>query len=195
MTREQAKENLKKIGIEEPTDEQVTNYLNQFSGETNTLKTQLAEAQKNAQNVEELKKQLKTLEDSKLTDEEKALKDAEAKEQEIASLTAKVKAMELKSQLAEQGIVGEDADKLIESSANGLDVALLGQIIKAKEDAAAKKKEQEIASKSTNPGGGSVGGTDDSGAKPEDVLNAEAMKDAFGTKTADADTQNYYVLN
>ena len=30
MTREEAKQNLVALGIEEPTDAQVTNYLNQF---------------------------------------------------------------------------------------------------------------------------------------------------------------------
>ena len=34
MTREQAKQNLISIGISEPTDEQVSNYLNQLNGET-----------------------------------------------------------------------------------------------------------------------------------------------------------------
>ena len=34
MTREQAKQNLISIGVAEPTDEQVSNYLNQVNGET-----------------------------------------------------------------------------------------------------------------------------------------------------------------
>ena len=34
MTREQAKQNLIAIGVAEPTDEQVSNYLNQVNGET-----------------------------------------------------------------------------------------------------------------------------------------------------------------
>ena len=192
MTRTQAKEFLTKLGIENPTDEQITNYLNQLGEETNGLKTQLSNAQKEAQNVADLKKQLKDLEDSKLTDEERMQKEAEEKAQHIADLEKEVQTMKLKSQLAEQGITGEDADKLIETSANGLNVELLGQIIKAKEEAAAKKKEEEIAKGSTNPNGGNSGGED---TKPEDVLNAEAMKDVFGTTNTDADKANYYVLN
>lgn len=192
MKREEAKANLIALGVTEPTDEQITNYLNQLGEETNGLKTQLSNAQKEAQNVADLKKQLKDLEDSKLTDEERVQKEAEEKEQHIADLENKVRTMELKSQLAEQGIIGEDADKLIESSANGLDVALLGQIIKAKEEAAAKAKEEEIAKGSTNPGGGSgKGGEED---KPADVQNAEAMANFFGHKESDDKTQNYYVI-
>lgn len=192
MKREEAKANLIALGVAEPTDEQITNYLNQLGEETNGLKTQLSNAQKEAQNVADLKKQLKDLEDSKLTDEERMQKEAEEKAQHIADLEKEVQTMKLKSQLAEQGITGEDADKLIETSANGLNVELLGQIIKAKEEAAAKKKEEEIAKGSTNPNGGNSGGED---AKPEDVLNAEAMKDVFGTTNTDADKANYYVLN
>ena len=192
MKREEAKANLIALGVAEPTDEQVTNYLNQLEGETNGLKTKISKIEKDAQNVAELQKQLKELQDSKLTDEEKALKEAEEKSQRIADLEKQVTAMTLKSQLAEQGIVGDAADQLIESSANGLNVELLGQIIKAREEAAAKKKEEEIANNSTNPNGGAANGEE---AKPDDVLNAEAMKDVFGSKPADADKQNYYVLN
>lgn len=38
MTREQAKQNLIAIGVAEPTDEQVSNYLNQVNGETKRRK-------------------------------------------------------------------------------------------------------------------------------------------------------------
>lgn len=34
MSREQAKKNLISFGIEEPSEEQITNYLNQVNGET-----------------------------------------------------------------------------------------------------------------------------------------------------------------
>ena len=188
MKREEAKANLIALGVADPTEEQISNYLNQLEGETNGLKTQLSNAQKDAQNVADLKKQLKDLQDSKLTDEQKA------KDNKIAELTAKVQAMEMKSQLAEQGITGEDADKLIESSANGLNVELLGQIIKAKEEAAAKAKEEEIAKGSTNPGGGNGGKKDDEDDKPADVQNAEAMAYLFGNKTTDDKIKDYYVI-
>ena len=35
MTREEARQNLVALGIEEPTDVQVTNYLNQFHADRN----------------------------------------------------------------------------------------------------------------------------------------------------------------
>ena len=194
MTRQQAKANLEKLGFAEVTDEMVTNYLNQLDGETNGLKTKLAQAEKDALNVKDLQEKIKELEDSKLTDEEKAAKATEEAQKTIIDLQNKVVAMELKTQLAEIGITGEDADKLIENSNGGsLDVALLGTIISNRETEAAKKKEQEIADKSTNPNGGSAGGEGGGDDKPADVLNAESMKEAFGVKPND-DNKNYYVL-
>ena len=192
MTREQARANLVTLGVAEPTDEQISNYLNQFSGETNTLKTQLAEAQKNAQNVADLQNQLKELQDSKLTDEERAVKEQKEKDDKILELENQVKAMKLKGQLAEQGITGEDADKLIASSNGGsLDVELLGQIIKARETEAAQKKEKEIADKSTNPNGGNGGSSDD--VKTDDVAFAEKLANSFGTKPSE-ENKNIYAL-
>ena len=175
MKREEAKANLVALGVAEPTEEQITNYLNQLESETNGLKTKLSKAEKDAQNVADLQKQLKALEDAKLTDEEKAAKAAQEKDDLVAQLQGEVKSMQLRSQLAEKGITGEDADKLIASFNGGsLDVELLGNIIANRETEAAKKKEQEIAKGSTNPGGsGSAGGNggDDKGYD-ENVVNS-----------------------
>lgn len=195
MKREEAKMNLEKLGFTEVTDEQITNYLNQIEGETNGLKTKLSKAEKDAQNVADLQKQLKALEDTKLTDEEKAAKDAKEKDDLVAQLQGEVKSMQLRSQLAEKGITGEDADKLIASFNSGsFDVELLGNIIANRETEAAKKKEEEIANKSTNPGGGgSVGSGDNPDEKPADVENAEAMASFFGTKPKE-DNKDFYVV-
>ena len=187
MKREEAKACLVALGVAEPTEEQVTNYLNQLEHETNGLKTQLATAQKNAQSVADLQKQLKDLQDSKLTDEEKAANEQREKEEKIAELNAKVQAMELKSKLAEKGVVGEDADKLIESFSGGsFDVELLGKIITDRETSAAKKKEEEIANHSTNPGGGTPGGDDKN--KEYDEALVDSIVSSIGTsgeKTTD----------
>ena len=43
MTREQAKQNLIAIEVSEPTDEQISNYLNQVNGETKKEKDKAAE--------------------------------------------------------------------------------------------------------------------------------------------------------
>ena len=48
MTREQAKQNLISIGVADPTDEQITNYLNQVNGETQKEKDKAAEYKEKA---------------------------------------------------------------------------------------------------------------------------------------------------
>ena len=186
MTRESAKANLIALGVAEPTEEQISNYLNQFGDETKGLKTQLANAEKNAQNVADLQKQLKDLQDSKLTDEEKIAKEQQEKEQRIADLETKLRNTELKSQLATNGIVGEDADKLIESLNGGsFDVALLGQIISTRETEAAKKKEEEIAKAGGNPGGGNLGGNDDNKEYDEKLVDSIVSSIGGGESNAD----------
>ena len=195
MTRQDAKANLEKLGFTDVTDEQITNYLNQLESETNGLKTKLSKAEKDAQNVADLQKQLKELQDSKLTEEERAEKAKVEKEQEIASLNAKVKAMELRTQLAEKGITGDDADKLIESFGGGsLDVELLGKIITERETNAAKKKEEEIANRSTNPGGGGSAGDEkdiDKGYDENIVNSVVASMVNVGEKSTNEIIDNY----
>ena len=51
MKREEAKANLIALGVADPTEEQISNYLNQLEGETNGLKTQLSNAQKDADEI------------------------------------------------------------------------------------------------------------------------------------------------
>lgn len=196
MTRAEAKANLEKLGFTEVTDEQITNYLNQIESETNGLKTKLSKAEKDAQNVADLQKQLKDLQDSKLTDEEKAAKEAKEKDDLVTQLQGQVKSMQLRTQLAEKGITGEDADKLIESFNGGsLDVELLGNIIATREADAAKKKEEEIAKSSTNPGGsGSAGGSDDKDkGYDENVVNSVVTSIVGGGDKSTADIIGNYV--
>ena len=54
MTREQAKQNLISIGVAEPTDEQVSNYLNQVNGETKKEKDKADQYKAKADNADEL---------------------------------------------------------------------------------------------------------------------------------------------
>ena len=72
MTREQAKQNLISIGVVEPTDEQITNYLNQVSGETKKEKDKVAELKAKADKADELQTKIDELEAGNLTEIEKA---------------------------------------------------------------------------------------------------------------------------
>ena len=71
MTREQAKQNLILIGVAEPTDEQVSNYLNQVNGETKKEKDRADGYKAKADKADELQTQLDEIEAGNLTEVEK----------------------------------------------------------------------------------------------------------------------------
>lgn len=190
MTREQAKKNLIAFGIEEPTEEQVTNYLNQIGAETKKEKDRADGYKANADKAAELQAELDRINEQNLSDIEKANKATETANNRVAELEKQVKSMQLRTGLAEQGIVGEQADKLIESLSGGsFDTALLGQIISDREKAAIAKQEKDDLNNTKNPDGGNGGsGKDD---KPEDVKNAETI--TFGTVDKNAQSaRDYY---
>lgn len=215
MTREQAKQNLISIGFEEPTEEQVTKYLNQVNGETKTereradgykkeaekvadLQNRASTKQTELQNtIAELQSQLDEINSQNLSDVEKANKataDAEKATQaaldKVADLEKQISRMNTLKSLADKGITGEDAENLIDE--NGVvNFETLGKIISEREAAAATAKEQEIAKASTNPGGSNSGGEKHKDEKPDDVSNAEQI--SFGSMNNNAQAaRDYY---
>lgn len=186
MNRQQAQENLKSLGIEEPTDDQITAYLNTVHGESKKEKDRADALKAQADKVAELEKLLESANDEKLSDIEKANKATEQANAQIAELNKKIADMELKAQLAEKGIVGEDADNLIGADGK-LDIETLGKIISDREKASASAKEKEILADTPNPTGN--GGSED--AKPLDVINAEKL--TFGTGVDEANKDYYKV--
>ena len=190
MNRTQAMENLKSLGIEEPTDEQITSYLNTVHGESNKEK-QRAEAYKaQADKADELKRKLDDLNNANLSEVEKANKATEDANNQIAELNKKIAMMEMKAQLAEKGIVGEDADKLIGADGK-LDIEVLGKIISDRETASANAKEKELLDSTPDPKGNNAGGGNNDDAKPLDVENAEKI--TFGAGV-DIEHKDYYKL-
>ena len=147
-------------------------------------------ALKYAEKAEELQKQLDDLNNQNLSEVEKANKERDDALNSVTTLQNQIKAMELKTKFAEKGIVGEQADRLLESLNGGsFDVDILGQIISDRETMAAQAKEKEIAKGSSNPGGGTDDNNPDAN-KPEDVKNAEAI--TFGAVSQKEDVVNYY---
>lgn len=188
MSREQARENLKSFGIEEPTEEQVTAYLNQLGSETKKEKDRAEAYKAQADRADELKKKLDELNNANLSEVEKANKATENANNQIAELNKKIAMMEMKAQLAEKGIVGEDADKLIDADGK-LDIEVLGKIISDRETASASAKEKELLDNTPSPQGNGGGNNDD--AKPLDVENAEKI--TFGAGV-DTEHKDYYKL-
>lgn len=182
MTREQAKQNLISIGVAEPTDEQITNYLNQVNGETQKEKDKAAEYKEKADKADEYKAKIDELEAGNLTEVEKANKALEAANEQIAKMQKDNSIRDLREKsMTDFKITAEQAKTVVKDDGS-FDTAALGKIMSEKETAAAQAKEQEIAGKQDIPGGGSAGGGKD---KTEAEKTAEAIgKTLAGTNEA-----------
>lgn len=191
MTREQAKQNLIAIGVAEPTDEQVSNYLNQVNGETKKEKDRADGYKAKADTADDLQKQLDELQAGNLTELEKANKALDTANKQIAELQKNNAIRDLREKAMTDFKVTAEQAKAIVKEDGSFDTAELGKIIYEKETAAAKAKEQEIAKGSTNPGGGNAGG--DKG-KTEADKTAEAIgKTLAGVNSASKSIVDSYL--
>ena len=176
MTREQAKQNLIAIGVEEPTDEQVSNYLNQVNGETKKEKDRADGYKAKADTADDLQKQLDELQAGNLTELEKANKASDTANKQIAELQKNNAIRDLREKAMTDFKVTAEQAKAIVKEDGSFDTAELGKIMSEKETAAAQAKEQEIAKGSTNPGGGTAGGNK---AGADNKTNAEKIAESL----------------
>ena len=179
MTREQAKQNLIAIGVAEPTDEQVSNYLNQVNGETKKEKDRADGYKAKADTADDLQKQLDELQAGNLTELEKANKALDTANKKIAELEkAQAIATQRANAASKFNVTAEQAAQIVKDDGS-FDYDVLGKIISEKETAAAQAKEQEIANGSTNPGGGTAGGN-----KDNEKTEAEKAAESIGKTLA-----------
>lgn len=190
MTREMAKGVLVSLGIETPTDEQVTNYLNSVNKEIKTEKDRADKYKAESEKVGELQKQLEEINNKGLSDVEKANKATEQANAKIAELERSLKKMQTQKELAELNIVGEEAESLFAEDGS-LNFQTLGQILTNREKAAATAKEKELAGNAGNPGG--QGGASSTPEKTDDVKVAESYaKRAVESNKATSDALASY---
>ena len=180
MTRADAKNWLISMGIEDPTDEQISNCLNQVNAETKKERDRADKFKGDAEKASELQKQLDEINQQGLSDLEKA-------NNRIAELEKNNKKMEQRQKLAEIGIVGDNAEKLIGED-GALDFALLGTIIKDRETQAMAAKEKELLDGTGSPDGKKK----EEDVEEPDVANAKLLN--FGTKASDKSDADYYKL-
>lgn len=169
MTREQAKQNLIAIGVAEPTDEQVSNYLNQVNGETKKEKDRADGYKAKADTADGLQKQLDELQAGNLTELEKANKALDTANQQIAELQKNNAIRDLREKAMTDFKVTAEQAKAIVKEDGSFDTAELGKIMSEKEIAAAQAKEQEIAKHQDIPGGGSNKGGADNKTNAEKI--------------------------
>lgn len=193
MTREEAKQNLIALGIAEPTDEQVTSYLNQFHNQPKPNPTPAPTPTPTPAPVPT--PQPNPNPEPKPTPG--SGEDIEALRNQIAELQRENAQKDIRAYAAEKGLTGEQAEKVLAGFKDDLESAKaaidsMSEIISARETSAAQAKEKEILDKSTNPGGGSGGSGGGGDDKPEDVKNAEQI--SFGNKAANQSEKDYYVM-
>lgn len=191
MTREEAKQNLIALGIAEPTDEQVTGYLNQFHNQPKPNPTP-APTPTPTPAPAPTPQPNSTPEPTPGSGE-----DIEALRNQIAELQRENVQKDIRAYAAEKGLTGEQAEKVLAGFKDDLESAKaaidsMSEIISARETSAAQAKEKEILDNSTNPGGGSGGSGGGGDDKPEDVKNAEQI--SFGNKAANQSEKDYYVM-
>ena len=175
MTREEAKQNLIALGIAEPTDEQVTSYLNQFHNQPKPNPTPAPTPTPTPAPVPT--PQPNPNPEPKPTPG--SGEDIEALRNQIAELQRENVQKDIRAYAAEKGLTGEQAEKVLAGFKDDL-------------ESAKAAKEKEILDKSTNPGGGSGGSGGGGDDKPEDVKNAEQI--SFGNKAANQSEKDYYVM-
>lgn len=172
----------------EATDEQISAILNQTHEELNKEKKKAESLKGDAKRATELQAELDRINEEKLSDIDKANKATETANNRVAELEKQMKQMQIKTQLAEKGIVGEQAEKLFNADGE-LDFDVLGQIITDRENAAATAKEQEIAKNAPNPGGGTPEGQNN---KTDAEKIAEKLA-ANNKQNADNDILSHYI--
>lgn len=181
MKREEAKQNLIALGIEEPTEAQITNYLNQFHNNA----PQQSQTPPQPSNQQTAAQETKPDNSEELT---------QLREQ-IANLQRENIQKDIRAYAAEKGLTGEQATKVLAGFQDNLDLARsaidsMSEIITARETAAVQAKVQEIAKNADVPNGGNAGGSNKD--KPADVANAETI--VFGQNAPSVEARDYYKL-
>lgn len=194
VTREQAKEQLKTLGVENPTDEQITTYLNNVNSEANKEKARADKYKEKADKADAFEKELNDLKDQNLSDDERRQKENEALQAQIAELTANNFKSEAKAILKGAGITDEDIESLLpgmiadtlentQARANAYVSAMNKSI-----EAAIKNREKEDLDGTGTPGG-------DNGGDGKEKTEAEKFAESFGKEAGEAAKASSNIIN
>lgn len=185
VTREQATEQLKAVGVENPTDEQITTYLNNVNAEAIKEKSKADSYKAKADKADELEQQLSDLQNQNLTDAEKQQKENEKLQQQIAELTANNFKSEAKAILKGAGMDDESIEALLPGM---IADTLENTQVRANAYVSAMNKSIENAIKNREKddldGTGTPGG--DNGGDGKEKTEAEKFAESFGKEAGEA---------
>lgn len=191
MTREQAKQVLIGMGIEEPSDEQVSKYLDSVTGEVKKEKDKNTSIKEKADKAEALQKELDELKQQNMTDAEKAelerQKEKAANEKRISdletalansqkeALTGKITSIFASAGMKGDAYTGaikafsvlpaEDALNEAQSFVDGISTENKTALETAK-----AAWEKEVLKNTPNPGGGTKGSKKEEKSKAEEYF-------------------------
>lgn len=173
MTRAEVKELMKSWGIEEPTDEQVTDYLNRVQKEVKASEDKANRYKAEADKVKDLEKQIEDMNSANMTDLELANKKAEEAQKQVAEMQKTVTQMKLLKSLADIGIVGEDAEGLFGEDGS-LNTEKLGKIIEGREKAAVANFQKEALDSTPAPDDKKPDGDEEKDPPYKDIVDRVA---------------------
>lgn len=159
MTREQAKQKLISLGVEEPTDGQISDYLNSINEALKGEREKAKGYKEKAEKADELQSQLDELNSQNLSETEKAAKELEKANQKIAELEKRDAVRTQRATAMEKfGITAEQASKVV-TDEGMTDYEVLGQIFSDSKKNAVAEYEKQALENTPNPGGsnGTVG--------------------------------------
>lgn len=209
MTREQAKQVLIGMGVSEPSDEQVTKYLDSIETETKKIKEKSTSLKEKADKAEALEKELEDLRQQNMTEAEKQeaerQKEKAAVDKEIADLKTalaesnrKALTSDITSVFANAGLSSktyasvikayasmpyeksEDLMKEVEDFVKGVSEANVSALETAKAD-----WEKQILDGTPNPGGGKGGGNKEEKSAAAEFAQKYSARMNPETKPAD----------
>lgn len=209
MTREQAKQVLIGLGVAEPTDQQITGYLDSVESETKKIKEKNTSLKEKADKAETLEKELEDLKAQNMTDAEKQeaerQKEKAANEKRISDLEAalaesnrKALTSDITSAFANAGLSSktyasvikayasmpyeksEDVMKEVEDFVKEVSEANVSALETAKAD-----WEKQILDGTPNPGGGKGGGNKEEKSAAAEFAQKYSARMNPETKPAD----------
>lgn len=187
MKREEVKAKLISWGIEEPTDEQVNDYLAQISKEIKASEDRATHFKAEADKVKDLVKELDEIKGQNMTEVEKLQKELEDTTKRLSQSEKTVKDMQMKAALAEIGITGTDTEELF-SETGELNTSKLGEIISLREKNAVAAYQKDALNKTPSPEGNNGKGDDSTPdveyakeyvAKANVNANAQSIVDSY----------------
>lgn len=171
MTREQAKKNLIALGVAEPTDEQITGYLNQHNGEVKKVQEDADKWKKEAEKAEGLQTKLDEIEQQNLTELEKEKKAREAAEKTTAELQKQLTQSAVQGIFAKANLSGDEFAGMmgalsaldLESAKTSAEAFVAG--ISKRDEANKTQWQKETFDNTPNPGAGDPPANTDLGKK------------------------------